>query len=317
MNIKPLNRDYNLSDAELVLFASDLVTFMTRDSAEFAARGVDAAAITALGVKEDQFEAFPTDPEYKALVTIAVENKDADRSQLLVEIRGVTDRAMIKWGAESGRYKRFDVKDLAGMSDKDLHFAARRVVRIGTIYLADLTAEGLTQAMLDSLSALAQSFEDNLNALSDAIAERDEKTEERITLGNELYELVTKYCEIGKVIWKDTSEAKYNDYIIYPTSHTGLSKPQNLAAALDPVTVAPITLSWDLVADATSYDVYLNIAATGAPAGSFTILNNFATSPAMLPPIFEKRNYYKIKAKNDTETSPFSDEVFIDVPAGS
>ncbi len=315
MNIKPLNRNYTLSDSELALFASNLVAFMTRDSAEFAARGVDAAAITALGAKGDEFEAFPSDPEYKAVVIIAVENKDATRTQLHSDIRGITDRAMIKWGIDSGRYKRFDVKDLTKMSDKDLLFASRRVVRIGTIYLADLSAEGLTQAMLDALTALTQTFEDNLNTLSDAISVRDEKTEERITLGNELYALVTKYCEIGKVIWKDTSEAKYNDYIIYPTPQSGLSKPQNLATALDPVTVTPITLSWDLVADATSYDVYVNIAATGAPAGSFTILNNFAASPAMLPAIFEKRNYFKIKAKNDTETSPYSDEVFVDVPA--
>ncbi len=315
MNIKPLNRDYRLSDSELALFASNLVAFMTRDTSEFAARGVDAAAITALGNKGNEFEAFPTDAEYKALVTIAVENKDATRTQLHFDIRGITDRAMIKWGMDSGRYKRFDVKDLADMSDKDLLFASRRVVRIGTDYLADLTAEGLTQAMLDSLSALAQTFENNLNTLSDAIADRYEKTEERITLGNELYALVTKYCEIGKVIWKDTSEAKYNDYVIYQTTQSGLSKPQNLAAAFDPLNPSPVTLTWDLVAEATSYDVYTNVAATGAPAGSYYLLNNFPTSPALVPPIFDKRNYYKIKAKNDADTSAYSDEVWVDVPA--
>ena len=316
MNIKPLGRDYTLSDSELALFTSNLVVFMTRDTAEFAARGVVAADITALEAKGNEFEAFPTDAEYQGLVTIATEDKDADRAQLEVDIRNITDRAMLKWGAKSGRYKRFEVKNLTNFGDKDLLFAARRVVRIGTIYLADLAAEGLTQAMLDALTALAQDFEDKLNDLRDAIAERDEKTEERITLGNELYALVSKYCEIGKVIWKEVSEAKYNDYVIYKTSHSGLSKPQNLAAALDPVNITPISLTWDLVALATSYDVYVNIAATGAPSGSFNLLNNFATSPALIPAIFEKRNYFKIKAKNDTDTSPYSDEAWVDVPAG-
>ncbi len=37
MNIRPLQRDYNLSDSELALFADDLITFMTRGATEFAA----------------------------------------------------------------------------------------------------------------------------------------------------------------------------------------------------------------------------------------------------------------------------------------
>ena len=188
-------------------------------------------------------------------------------------------------------------------------------LKVAGDYLSDLSAQGLTQAMIDSLDAEAQSMEDEMNNIAEREAIRDIKTQERVDKGNELYDFVASYCEIGKIIWQDVDEAKYNDYVIYPASQSSLSKPQNLLAELDPVNIAPITLSWDLVADATSYDVYFNIAATGAPAGSFSLLNNFATSPALLPPIFEKRNYYKIKAKNDTETSPYSDEVFVDVPA--
>lgn len=314
MNIRPLDRDYRLSDSELSLFASNLITFMTRDSVEFTARGINSAAITALGDKEDEFEAFPTDAEYKALVTIATENKDITRTQLIVDIRNITDRAMLKWGIESGRYNRFDVKSLTKMADKDLHFAARRVVRVGTIYLSDLTPDGLTQVMLDNLTDLAELFEENLNSLRDAIAIRDEKTEERITLGNELYALVSKYCETGKVIWKDTSEAKYNDYVIYPTIHSLLGKPQNVVATYDPMNPPNITLSWDDVYEATSYDVYYNIADTGSPSSEYQLLNNYASSPAYIPAIIAKRNYYKIKAKNNENTSIYSDEAYIDVP---
>ena len=250
MNIKPLDRDYHLSDSELALFTSNLVIFMTRDTAEFAARGVDAAAITALETKGNEFEAFPTDPEYKSLVTIATEDKNASRAQLEVDIRNISDRAMLKWGVDSGRYKRFDVIYLTKLSDKDFLFAARRVVRIGTIYLADLTTEGLTQAILDALTALAQTFEDNLNDLRDAVAERDEKTEERVELGNEVYDLVSKYCDMGKVIWKETSEAKYNDYVIYKKGPGGMGKVRNLA-----YDVPTKTASWDALQFADAYQL--------------------------------------------------------------
>ena len=315
MNIRTILRDYHISDSQLALFADSLVTFMTRDSAEFAARGVDAAAITALGAKEDEFEAFPSDEDYKGLMIIATQAKDAAREVLEVAIRNVSDRALLKWGASSGQYRRFDVKNLSNRKDKDLHFVARNVGRIGEDYLSDLADEGLTQAMLDDLDAKTEDYEDKLRAVLDAIANRDEKTEGRVALGNQLYALVSKYCETGKVIWKETSEAKYNDYVIYPTVHSGLSKPQNVAASYDPLSPPNITLSWDAVSGATSYDVYYNIADTGAPAGEFQLLNNYAASPAYIPSIVAKRNYFKLKATDGEDTSNYSDEAYVDVPA--
>ena len=89
MNIVAVKRNYALSDSELALFADALVTFMTRDSVQFAARGVNAAAITALGDKENDFEAFPSDEDYKGLMMIATQAKDASRTALEVAIRNV------------------------------------------------------------------------------------------------------------------------------------------------------------------------------------------------------------------------------------
>ncbi len=313
MPIKPLYRDYNFTDAELSQYASNLVSIMTRDSMEFAARGVDGADITALEAKQGDFEDFPTDDEYKYAVSIAVEDKNNIREQMLVSARNVSDRAMLKWGIDSARYKRFGVIGISKMGDKNMLYAARRVYRTGTEYLTDLADEGLTQIMLDDLEALADSFEDKMNALNDSVIERDTKTEERIKLGNELYDLVAKYCEIGKVIWKDVSEAKYNDYVLYPAEHQGLSKPQNLAAEYVGGSPPVIHLSWDAVIDAASYDVYVSIREIGAPSGNYNLLDNFTDIFADVPPVNNKRNYYKIKAKNAEDTSDYSDEVFVDV----
>lgn len=313
MPIKQLYRDYNFTDAELSQFASNLVSIMTRDSTEFAARGVDGADITALETKQDAFEDFPTDEEYKYAVSIAVENKNTVREQMLVSARNISDRAMLKWGAGSARYKRFGAAGITKLGDKNMLYAARRVHRIGTEYLTDLADEGLTQTMLDDLEASTDTFEDKMNALNDSIIERDTKTEERIILGNELYEFVAKYCEIGKVIWKEVSEAKYNDYVIYPTEHQGLSKPQNLAVEYVAGSPPVNHLSWDAVMNATSYDVFVSIRDIGAASGDYNLMDNFTDIFADLQPVNNKRNYYKIKAKNDEDTSDYSDEVFVDV----
>lgn len=313
--MKAIEREYNMSDADLCMLASNFVVFMNRDSAPFLVRGVAALDITAFEALGDAFEVFPTDAEYSGLVTIEVDAKIAYRASSMLMVQSISGYLEQKWGLGSGQYKRLGIKGIASVGDSSFLVKSRGVARVATEYLADLTPIGLAQADIDALEAEAQLFEDKMNAVKDAKAVRDAKTQERAEKGNELYSFVKQYSVIGKLIWENVDEAKYNDYIIYKTSHSGLSKPQNLAAALDPVTVTPISLTWDLVSGATSYDVYVDIAATGAPSGDYQLLNNFATAPALLPAIFEKRNYFKIKAKNDTETSSYSDEAFVDVPA--
>ena len=60
----PVTRKYTMSNYDLAQLASDFVVFMTRDATEFAARGVDAAAITAFETLGNAFEVFPADEEY-------------------------------------------------------------------------------------------------------------------------------------------------------------------------------------------------------------------------------------------------------------
>ena len=313
--MKELIKDFSMSFADLMMLASKLVFNMNRDSTEFATRGVDAAAITAFEALGNAFEVFPADEVYVGELKDATNAKNLLRDTIMNEIQLISGFFDQKWGMKSGKYTSLRIKGMYNSSDADFLLTARTVVAQATSNLAALTAEGLTQAMIDSLESNAQLLEDALIDVVDKKEVRDTKANERTEKGNELYSFATKYSKIGKLIWENVDESKYNDYVIYPSSKSSLSKPQNLAVALDPVDIAPLTLSWDLVADATFYDIYVNIAATGAPSGSFSLLNTYATSPALLPPIFEKRNYFKIKAKNDTETSPYSDEVFIDVPA--
>ncbi len=313
--MKELSKEFSMSYADLMMLASKLVFNMTRDAVEFAARGVDAAAITAFETLGNAFEIFPTDEVFVGELKDATAAKNSLRESSTLMIQTISGYFDQKWGIGSGKYTSLRVKGLFNSSDANFLLTARTVVAQATANLADLTAIGLTQAMIDSLEAEAQLFEDALINVVDKKELRDTKANERTQKGNELYSFAANYSKLGKLIWENVDESKYNDYVIYPTPQSGLSKPQNLAAALDPVTITPISLTWDLVAEATSYDVYVNIAATGAPAGSFSILNNFAAPPALLPAIFEKRNYFKIKAINDTDTSPYSDEVFVDVPA--
>ena len=182
---------------------------MRRDAAEYDTRGVSSAVIDAFEVLGNQFEMFPSYEMFKADVGIAVEVKNAIYENLIIAIRNITDYAAIKWGNQSPQYKRFGVKDINNLGDTEMIYTSRRVIQVAEGFLADLIIEGLTQQIIDDLVAIAQSFEDNMNVVKDAVADRDKKTEEMIQHSNQLYSYVSKYCEIGKVIWKYTSEAYY------------------------------------------------------------------------------------------------------------
>ena len=52
----PVQRNYNMSDAELALFTSNLVGYITRDQADFTPRGVTALMVTALQTLGNEFD---------------------------------------------------------------------------------------------------------------------------------------------------------------------------------------------------------------------------------------------------------------------
>ncbi len=245
-----VDREYNMSSVELMMFASNLVGFMTRDAAEFALRGVDAAAITALQTLGNEFEEFPRDEEYLGLVTIEVEAKNGLRELILDQVQNVSGRVEQKWGLKSGQYKRLALRNFSKDSDPAFLNKARTVVRIATEYLADLSSEGLTQAMIDTLEADAQSFEDKMNSIADGKALREEKTQERTELGNGLYSYVTEYCNVGKLIWENIDEARRNDYVIYKKPTPKPDKVLNLT--LD---IPTNTFSWSEAAKAETYQL--------------------------------------------------------------
>jgi hypothetical protein len=298
-------RDFNLSDAELAQFVGDLCNFMTRDIIEFGAYSILAADVTALIALGNAFEIFPKDDVYRADVSIAVEDKDADRDALLLAVRAVSNRAMNKWGEKSARYRKFGVINLNRNSDKELVYTARSVHTVGTEYLAELATEGLTLAILDDLAAKAETFETALHTVKTKTAERDEKTEERITKGNELYGFVVKYCNIGKQIWEAVSEAKYNDYVIYPSTTQMPGKVQNMAYDYPTRTV-----SWDAAAHADDYQLERKFDTDP----DWTVVYEGADTSVVDDPVTPGTWYYRCRGQNANGYGEWSDELTVIMP---
>ena len=243
-------RNYNMSNADLCMFTSNLIVKMTRDSAEFAERGVDSIAIAALESLGNEFEVFPPDEVYVGDIKDAVSEKNTMRDDLIIQIQKISGYVEQKWGISSGKYSALKIKNLQRISDVEFLFACRNVVDRATVYLPDLSSIGLTQAMIDTLETDSQSFEDKLNEITTLKELRDSKAYERTEKGNNIYVYVSMYCKIGKLIWENVNEAKYNDYVIYPKTPDLPGKVLNMAYELSTHTV-----SWDAAPNADDYQL--------------------------------------------------------------
>ncbi|MCX6154575.1 MAG: hypothetical protein NT007_10480 [Candidatus Kapabacteria bacterium] len=207
-------RTYQFTDAELCMLTSNLVKTMMSDQTEFTARGVTATMVTEMEALGNAFEVFPSDAYYFADCQLAMEIKQTRRSSCTLKLKEIVVLAKIKWGVGSPQVKKFDTSFVLKESDLVFLSKCRLAVKTATDYLAELSSIGLTSGMIDDLLDETQLFEEALYANSTSNEQRELKTRERITKGNELYELVSSYCEIGKIIWDDVNDAKYRNYLI-------------------------------------------------------------------------------------------------------
>ena len=243
-------RSYNMLDAELCMFTSNLCNVLTRDLSDLAVFGLTAAKIASLKALGDAFELFPADGALVGEVMIATENKNAIREQIVEEIRNMVLRIEAKWGADNARSRTLNISSPSKLGDDSLVTSAKWVHTKMTEFLPDLVDFGLTQEVLDAFAEMTEQFELAKNAQAEANSKRIIKAEERVNKGNELYEFVTRYCGFGKKIYEKASPAKYNDYIIYTPSAGGLKPPTGLKYLVEQYTAV-----WEVVENATSYEL--------------------------------------------------------------
>ena len=295
MAMSDTKRDYTMTDAELCMFVSNLCNTITRDTTEFTDYSVDATTVSDLKALCDDFEDFPTDKELLADVGIAAGEKNLKAAELRNAMKNILVRATNKWGIDSPHYKKFGVGAVSRLNDKDLLLSARRVNRVAKDYLTELTPFGLTLDILNDFLVLIDDFEEALNGLDDAIAERDIKREERAKKGNELYALAVKYCNIGKQLWANVNPAKYDDYVIYSPDAGALKSPENFFFDF-----YFKTFWWDEVRNATSYQLQM------ADGETFIeIYSGSEPSYQFNPP--DGKGLYRVRARNDNGFGPFGE----------
>jgi hypothetical protein len=210
-------RLYNLSDANLIQKGKEKIAFIRRDKAAFEVFGITSAMINTLENAIVVFSETVTDIEALSDQMMITQARNEKAEALRTAIRNLMGRVQLQFEPKSARYKKFGADRLSKQSKGKLFLTGRTVVLVGTAYLPELAANGVTTAMLTDITTLCDAFENLIIEQKISIAQRNIIQENRVIAGNTLYATLVRYTAIGLAIWETTDVAKYNDYVLYTT----------------------------------------------------------------------------------------------------
>lgn len=208
-------KKFSISYDDLGRWSKGVIEFMKRDITEFSRFGYSEEKAKELLQELNDFYDTLTDEELVGDQAIATEKKNKLRERLTDILEEILVRVKSKFGLRSPIYHKFHIHDFSRIKDEVLVQNARYVVRISEQYLEQLKETGLSRQVIGDLEKTIDVFEVSILDQYEATANRAIGTVERVDKANRLYESVSAICEIGKTIWDNKNEAKYNDYIIY------------------------------------------------------------------------------------------------------
>jgi hypothetical protein len=219
MKKQATNRQYNFPDAELYVQALERIKYALRDIQFFNAYSYTTERLKQFKTLCDQFAALPDDDELVGDQMIATEKKDAAAEKLRTTVRSLMTRVALKYNNRSGRYRKFGASKLGDMTDAQLLFCGRRVVRVARQQIDFLTEVGVNETILQRITEAHQHFEQALNIQQDKVADRDIAVERRTETGNKVYQELIVLCDIGKDIWAARDPVRYENYCIYDSNN--------------------------------------------------------------------------------------------------
>ncbi|MFM8362016.1 MAG: hypothetical protein ACKOA4_04885 [Haliscomenobacter sp.] len=219
MKKQALNRQYNFPDADLYVQAMERIKYAYRDIRQFEQYGYSMDRLKGFKNLCDQFHSLPDDDEMVGDQMITTEKKDAAAEKLKTAIRSLMTRVSIKFNNRSGRYRKFGTAKMGDMTDAQLLFCGRRVVRVTRQQFDFLSEVGINEQLIQRIQDAAQEFENALNIQQDKVADRDIAVERRTEQGNKVYQELVVLCDIGKDIWAERNPVFYENYCIYESNN--------------------------------------------------------------------------------------------------
>jgi hypothetical protein len=219
MKKQNINRKHNFPDADLYLQCTERIRYAHRDIEIFKQYGYELERLKKFKTMCDKFRELPDDEELLGDQMLMTEKKFKAAEKLKVAIRSLMTRVAMKFNNRSGRHRKFGTAKMGDMTDAQLIFCGRRVVRVARQQIDFLSETGVNENVLRRITEACQDFENAVNIQQDRLADRDISVERRIENGNKLYEELVVLCNIGKDFWAEKDSVKYENYCIYESNN--------------------------------------------------------------------------------------------------
>jgi hypothetical protein len=229
------NRNYNGKDAELYRWCTEAIRLAYRDLEEFTSYGYGMDRLKVFSSMTEQFHTMPDDDELVGEQMISTEKKDQAADKVRTAIRSLMTRVAMKFHDKTGRYRKYGTSKLGDMSDPQLLFCGRRVVRVARQQIDFLADVGMTESIIQRVSDACTALETAMNIQQDRIHDRDISVERRMEIGNKLYVELVTVCDIGKDIWATKDRIKYDQYCIYDSNNDEKKARKARQAAPNPI----------------------------------------------------------------------------------
>jgi len=214
--------NFKISYAELSMLSHQSYDTIMRDITEFEHFGISSNEVEALKSQAEELDNTPKDEELQGVVMDITISKNEIAEQVRMLIRKSTTFIKLVYNPSTGVYKSLDVESLSRKNDYELYNTAFGVVRISRLKADDFSPN--LQDVATELEAAANQLLQKKKERHFAIQNRDIATQARVELANSLYSKLSKLTSLGREIWIEQDEAKYNDYVIYGSSQ---KKPDN------------------------------------------------------------------------------------------
>ena len=219
MKKQSTQRKYNIPDADLYLLCQEKLKMLNRDRKEFIKYGYGASKLKGFANQVEKFRQLPDDDEMVGDQMVVTEKKSIAAEKLKNAIRSIMTRVNMKFGNRSGRYRKFGTAKMGDMSDAQLLFCGRRVIRVARKEIDFLADVGLNETSIGKVVNACKTFENALNIQQDKVADRDIAVENRTIQGNKIYDELIILCDIGKDLWADNDTVKYEGYVLYESNN--------------------------------------------------------------------------------------------------
>lgn len=208
-------RKFAMSYSELAQRGDRMITLVRRDISEFSKYGYTTDLPTTLRTLTDKFKRIEPDMYWEGHQTLATNAKNKSREGLTALLGEIGFKAKLALGESSKAYKMFRISGMKKLNDSQLISYAKHVCATASHFREKLASRNINDALLEACLLSVTELDNSIDNQTEAISLREQKSVERLDLGNELYQFISEACEVGKRVWENKNQAFFDDYVLY------------------------------------------------------------------------------------------------------